>query len=109
MVFVKLASTSDVPAGKMKAFDLKGQKILLANTNGSFHALTNKCPHIGKPLDKGSLDGYSVTCAYHHAQFDVRDGANLEVAKLLFLKMACAGAKTYPVKIEGSEVLVELD
>ncbi len=109
MVFVKLASTEEVPAGKMKAFALRGRKILLANTDGSFHALTNKCPHIGKPLDRGTLDGQTVTCPYHHAQFDVRDGSNLKVAKLLFMKMACPKAKTYPVKIEDGDVLVDLD
>lgn len=108
MVFVRLTDTSDVPLGAMKAFELKGQKILLANSNGSFYALANKCPHIGKPLDKGTLVGCNVTCPYHHAQFDVRNGQNLKDAKLLFLKMACKSATTFPVKVEGEDVLIEV-
>ncbi len=108
MSFVKLATVSEVPSGKMKAFELNGQKILLANADGSFYAVTNKCPHIGKPLDKGTLDGFAVECPYHHARFDVRDGSNQKKAKLLFLDMACANAKTYPLKVDGDNVLIEL-
>lgn len=109
MAFVKLATASDVPPGKMKAFDISGKSILLANEDGSFYALRNKCPHIGKPLDKGTFDGHTITCAYHHAQFDVQNGVNLKAAKLLFLTVACADVQSFPVKIEGNDVLIELD
>ncbi len=107
MSFVKVASTSELSAGTIKQFDVDGKKILIANANGSFYALDNKCPHIGKPLDKGTLNGCTLTCAYHGAQFDVRDGKNLKDAKLLFLKISCNNAKTYGVKVDGSDILVE--
>ncbi len=109
MAFVRVSSTSEVPTGKMKAFDLGGKKILVANANDSFYALDNKCPHIGKPLDNGILQECIVTCAYHKAQFDIRDGINLTAAKLLFLKMPCKNAKSYPVKVEGGDVFVQPD
>lgn len=107
MTFLKVSSTSEIPDGQIKAFDLGGKKILLANAKGSFYAVDNKCPHIGKPLDSGQLNGCVLTCAYHKAQFDVRDGLNLTPAKMLFLKMACKNAKTYLVKVEESYIFVE--
>lgn len=109
MAFVNVGSTSEVPDGQVKTFDLGGKKVLVAKANGSFYALENKCPHIGKPLDSGLLTGCVLTCSYHKAQFDVRDGLNLTPARVLFLKMACKNARTYPLKVEGSNILIEPD
>jgi len=109
MAFVELAKKSDVPPGTMKAFELSGKKILLANDNGNFLAITNKCPHIGKPLNKGTLDGSIVTCPYHKAKFDLRNGQNMQDAKLLFLKMTCKSAQTFLLRIDDDKVLIKLD
>lgn len=108
MVFMKLADTTEVENGCMKAYRIQGRNILLANSDGFFYALENKCPHVGKPLNTGKLDGCVVTCAYHKAEFDVRDGANCRDARVLFLSMACKNAITYPVKIENDWVMVDL-
>lgn len=107
MALLRVATTSEVLPGDIKAFDVGGKKILIANANGEYFAMDNKCPHIGKPLDKGTLTGCILTCAYHHAQFDVRNGKNLQDAKLLFLKMSCKDAKTYRVNLEGNTILVD--
>jgi 3-phenylpropionate/trans-cinnamate dioxygenase ferredoxin subunit len=108
MAFVKVANKSDVPAGTMRAFELSGKKILLANDKGTFLAIANKCPHLGKPLQGGTLEGCVVTCPYHKAKFDLRDGTNLADARLLFLKMSCKPATTFPLKIEQDDILIEL-
>jgi 3-phenylpropionate/trans-cinnamate dioxygenase ferredoxin subunit len=109
MAFQVVASTSDLEPGKMKTVDLNGSKVLLANAEGNYFALDDKCPHIGKSLSKGSLRGCAIECGYHHAQWDIKTGQNLANAKVLFLQMACKNAKTYPVKIEGNNILVDKD
>lgn len=107
MSFVKATTIDQLPAGQIMTFDLAGKKVLLANANGQFYALENRCPHLGKPLEKSALNGCVLTCPYHKAQFDVSNGRNLRDAQLFFLKMSCKDAKTFGVKVEGKDILVE--
>ena len=41
--FVSLGAASDVPADGMRAFDLSGREIVIANLGGDFFAFSNKC------------------------------------------------------------------
>lgn len=107
MSFIKVGEADEMPAGMTKVVNVDGKKILVVNADGRYYALENRCSHIGKPLDKASLAGSILTCSYHGAQFDVKDGKNLKDGKLLFFNMACKNLKTYPVKVEGSEIFVD--
>jgi nitrite reductase/ring-hydroxylating ferredoxin subunit len=53
---------------------VRGKKILLCNTDGTYHAIGAACPHLGLPLHKGDFDGQRITCRYHGAQVDVTTG-----------------------------------
>ena len=107
MSYVKAAAVSEIPPGKMKAVKLAGADVLLVNVDGAFHALNNKCSHAHAPLSRGKLEGCVVTCPLHHAEFDVNDGKNLSDAKILFIKMKAKDATSYPVKVDGADVLVD--
>jgi len=66
----------DLGEGELMGASVDGRPILLAKVEGEIFALSNKCPHRGFPLHhKGRLDGYTITCAYHGGQFDIRTGA----------------------------------
>jgi nitrite reductase/ring-hydroxylating ferredoxin subunit len=67
----------EIPEGGMVVTRNGDQEILLAKVNGQIYALDNACGHSGYPLNKGKLDGYVVTCRWHDAKFDVRNGAVL--------------------------------
>lgn len=99
-------STSDLAPGTMKAVEVEGEAILLANVDGAFYAIQRKCPHMGFDLCKGTLHGSQVTCRMHGASFDLRTGEAVEKAKLLVFKTQPKPAKTYPVKIEGDRVII---
>jgi 3-phenylpropionate/trans-cinnamate dioxygenase ferredoxin subunit len=86
MEFVKVADTSTLPAGKMMMVTASGKEILLANVNGSYYAIANKCTHLGGSLVKGVLDGNVVTCPRHGSQFDVKTGQAVSGAKIGILK-----------------------
>ena len=45
------------------------------NVAGNFCATQAKCTHRGGPLNEGKLEGSTVTCPWHGAQFDVCTGA----------------------------------
>jgi nitrite reductase/ring-hydroxylating ferredoxin subunit len=51
--------------------------VAVFNVGGSFRATQNKCTHRQGPLSEGTLEGSTVTCPYHGAQFNVCTGAVL--------------------------------
>ncbi len=97
--FVKVASTSEVSDGKMKAVQTAGQHVCLANIGGKYYAIGDQCTHVGGPLAQGSLKDYVVTCPLHGSQFDVRTG---EVKRGPAVKPEPA----YEVKVEGTSILI---
>ena len=108
MEFIKVVETIALPAGKMMTVTANGKEILLANVDGSYYAIANKCTHLGGSLAKGVLNGGVVTCPRHGAQFDVKTGQAVSEAKIAFVKMRVGNEVKYEVKIEGTDILIGL-
>ena len=108
MSLFSIAKVSEVPIGGKKKVVAQGKAFLLANIDGTFHALADKCPHLGGSLSDGLLDGSIVTCQNHGAKFDVVTGKSVGQAKILFMKMNVNDAKSYRVEIRQGEVFIEL-
>ena len=64
---------SEVPPGSA----LLVGNVAVFNVAGSFCATQDKCTHRQGPLSQGKLDGSTVTCPLHGAQFNVCTGAVL--------------------------------
>jgi nitrite reductase (NADH) small subunit len=96
--FVRVASTSDIPAGEGRTVEVEGKQIALFNCEGRFYAIDNTCKHRGGPLGEGELDGTTVTCPWHGWTYDVTSGQSPD-------DPACA-VDTYAVKVEGDDVMV---
>jgi len=106
MEFVKVVDTTELPENTMVKVLAGGNEILLANVEGSYYAIAHKCTHLGGPLSKGTLNGSIVTCPRHGSQFDVKTGKAVGNAKIAFITMQVKDIKSYPVKVEGTSVLV---
>jgi 3-phenylpropionate/trans-cinnamate dioxygenase ferredoxin component len=106
MEYVKVASTAELPLNTMKMVVVAGKEVLLANVEGSYHAIANKCTHLGGSLANGSLQGGIVTCPRHGARFDVKTGKAVGDARITFVKMKVKDEISYPVKVEGTDILV---
>jgi 3-phenylpropionate/trans-cinnamate dioxygenase ferredoxin component len=98
--FVKVSSLSELPSGSGKTVEISGKSIALFNVNGTVYATDNTCLHQGGPLGEGMLEGDVVTCPWHMWQYNVRTGENLEDSLLK--------VETYPVRISGDDVEVEI-
>jgi nitrite reductase/ring-hydroxylating ferredoxin subunit len=109
MSFVRVSETSEVPDGKLKAVKIGKKEILIANANGKFYALENKCTHAGGDLSKGSLEGSIVTCPRHGARFDVTTGKVVSGPKIAFLHPKINDETVYEVKVEGKEILLKTE
>jgi NADPH-dependent 2,4-dienoyl-CoA reductase/sulfur reductase-like enzyme/nitrite reductase/ring-hydroxylating ferredoxin subunit len=98
---VPLANTSDLRDGEMKEVSSGETRILLARVGERFHAVAASCPHYGAPLAEGVLCGTRVVCPWHHACFNVTNGALEEPPALDALT-------SYGVRVEGGRVFVSV-
>jgi nitrite reductase/ring-hydroxylating ferredoxin subunit len=99
---VKVAETNEVAPGTGKVVEAEARSLALFNVSGTFYAIDNTCTHRGGPLGEGELAGEVVTCPWHGAQFIVKTGEVLAPP-------APIGVRSFPVKVQGDDVLVELD
>ena len=81
--------------------------VLLCKNNEEVFAISDKCPHMGTSLFKGTFENGIVTCKSHKAQIDVRTGEIIEKAKILFVKMPTKKAKTYKVIIREDNIFLD--
>ena len=99
--FVKIGSKSELPApNEAKEFNCGDKVVCVANVNGSISAMDNVCLHRGGPLGQGLIEGDKIICPWHGWQFNAQTG---EAAHNPAAKVA-----TYPVKVEGDDVLIEM-
>jgi nitrite reductase/ring-hydroxylating ferredoxin subunit len=89
---------SDIPPGSAL---LVGDAAVF-NVDGRFCATQSRCTHRQGPLSQGTVDGSTVTCPVHGAQFNVCTGAVLRGPAQVPLA-------TYRVVIDGDVGRVELD
>lgn len=54
--FVKVAETKDIQPSYMRAIDLDGERVGIANVDRSYYAIGNICTHLGGPLNEGKLE-----------------------------------------------------
>src|SRR5580692_9985548 len=53
--------------------------ILVIEEGDRVYALDNRCPHMGFPLDRGSVEDGILTCHWHHARFDLASGCTFDL------------------------------
>ncbi|MEN3035667.1 MAG: non-heme iron oxygenase ferredoxin subunit [Candidatus Methanosuratincola sp.] len=108
MAFYRVASLSEVPPNSMKAFTVSGREILVANINGNFYAINNRCSHRKGDLSKGTISGTTVTCPVHGSKFDLTSGKAISGPKLGPIKLKTSDLNSYKVKVEEGSIMVEL-
>lgn len=99
--FIRVASTSDLKPGENKVVNVSGTDVALFNVDGEFFAINNTCRHRGGPLGEGFLEGDVVSCPLHGWRYNVRTGACITIPNQMVY--------SYPVKVEGNDVLVSVD
>jgi len=100
--FVKVAKISEILPGEVKSYLVENEVIAICNVEGKFYALKDECTHLEFPLSDGLLEGETITCAHHGAEFDVRSGEALCMP-------AVEPVDTYEVKVDGEDIYVLLD
>jgi nitrite reductase/ring-hydroxylating ferredoxin subunit len=63
---------------------------------GKAFAVDNRCPHMGFPLHRGTVQDGILTCHWHHARFDLASGCTFN--------LFADDVPTYPVAVRDGEV-----
>jgi 3-phenylpropionate/trans-cinnamate dioxygenase ferredoxin component len=100
--FISIAKTSDIKPGQMKTFTVNRVDVLVANVEGTFFATQDLCTHDDGTLRDGELVHDQIECPRHGGRFNVKTGAATAMPAMFPIK-------TFPVKIEGDQILVALD
>lgn len=66
---------------KHKAITVRGKdrRIVIFWNDGEPQAVDNRCPHMGFPLDRGSVGDGILTCHWHHARFALKGGCAFDL------------------------------
>ena len=99
--YTTVASLKDLKTSKLMCVKAQGMRIALAYVDGKVFAVDDMCTHEDASLSKGSLHGECVKCPLHGSRFDLNTGEALD-------EPAEDAITTYPVKIEGDNILVKL-
>lgn len=98
--FIAVGRVDDLEEGGLRAFDVRGVGIAVANVSGMFHAFDDTCTHMRCSLAEGDLEETTVICPCHGSEFDVRSGAVLQGP-------AREPVETYEVRAEGGNLEIK--
>ena len=76
-----------------------GHAIAVIHHDGEIYAVDNRCPHMGFPLDRGSVSGGILTCHWHHARFDLASGGTFNPF--------ADDVRSFPVTVVDGQVWVD--
>ena len=76
-----------------------GHTIAVFAKDDTFAAVDNRCPHMGFPLDRGTVKNGILTCHWHHARFDLASGGTFDPF--------ADDVRSFPVSIIDNTVYVD--
>ena len=76
-----------------------GHAIAIFPLGDRFAAVDNRCPHMGFPLDRGTISNGILTCHWHHARFDLSSGGTFDPF--------ADDVRAFPVTVSGGRVWVD--
>ena len=129
--YVEVAKTNEITNRQMKHVEVKGKEILIANIDGKFYALNDRCGHMNALLSMGNIANDNiVTCPFHGARFDITTGKKvkepiltpsqemeplpktwqlyLEHAGQLMAHIKTYDQELYEAKIEGDTIKIKI-
>ena len=98
--FAKVAKTTDIPSCTMKHVEVDGVELMIANVEGKFYAVGDRCPHLHASMSEGILDKTVVTCPRHLSKFDVTTGRVISGTH--------SNLPSYEVKVVGDDIFVDI-
>ena len=99
---VELCKAEDVAVGTALRVEAGSVIVAVFNIEGQFYVTDDACTHGPGSLSEGYIDGDVVECNFHNGQFNIKTGEVVSPPCMI-------PVKTYPTKVEGGVVVIEVD
>ena len=96
---IRAGSVEEIKDAGCRVVTGGGHAIAVIYHDGRVHAVDNRCPHMGFPLDRGSVSGGILTCHWHHARFDLASGGTFNPF--------ADDVRSFPVSVIDGQVWVD--
>ena len=101
MGFTRACALADLAADAPVATTIDDVAVAVVLHEGDVYAIHDECSHQAVPLSEGEVDGCEIECWLHGSRFDLRTGKPSGPP-------ATEPVPTYPVRVEGGDVLVDV-
>jgi 3-phenylpropionate/trans-cinnamate dioxygenase ferredoxin subunit len=97
--YVEIAPVSDLPNGERLFVEIEGKPIVIFNIADQFFAIGDVCSHDDGPVGEGQIEGYTITCPRHGAEFDIRTGKVVQMPAVIDIP-------AYPVQVRDGTIFL---
>ena len=94
------AKLSNLRASGCLTAQVDGHTLALFLYGDRVYAIDNRCPHMGFPLDRGTVKDGILTCYWHYARFDLASGGTFD--------LWADDVRAFPVEVRGDEIWVDV-
>ena len=96
-----VGKTIEIKPNQMKKVSIDGNDIVVMNIDANYFAISDTCSHAGGSLSEGKIEGSTITCDWHGAQFECKSG------KLIKFPAKIDDLESYKVIVESDNIFVE--
>lgn len=114
--WIEALPETELPKGSRKAVKIGEMTVLLLWEEDKLHAVNNRCPHLGYPLQAGSLRNGELHCPFHRSAFVLETGDVVDWSPwppglgILAGKLSPEKAlEVFATKIESGTIFIEMD
>lgn len=115
--WVDVLPSAELPEGARRVVRAAGREVLLLRQGDQVYAVAPRCPHMGAPLERGTVTAEgSLVCPWHRSAFNLRTG-DVEawtpwppaVGRVLGTLRRERALPVFPVKEEAGRIWVRLE
>jgi 3-phenylpropionate/trans-cinnamate dioxygenase ferredoxin subunit len=100
--WIEVCATNDIDEEDLIRFDHGDRTFAIYRSpNDEYFCTDGLCTHEQVHLENGLVMDYVIECPKHNGQFDYRTGEAKRAP-------VCVNLNTYPVKVEGDRVFIEV-
>ncbi|MGZ8742260.1 MAG: non-heme iron oxygenase ferredoxin subunit [Nocardioides sp.] len=101
MAFERACAMGDVANASPLAVTIGGVDVAIVRQGDDVYAIQDECSHAAIPLSEGEVEDGEIECWLHGSRFDLRTGKPSGPP-------ATEPVPTYPVRVDGDDVLVDV-
>ncbi len=95
---IRVGGSDELMAKGQLVTKIGTQPVCVFWSDDKAYAVDDRCPHLGFPLHRGTVESGLLTCHWHHARFDLESGGTLDPF--------ADDVRAYPVEFDGDDVVV---